>query len=206
MEDLKYYFNKLLKTQIGPICGLLSVLIGLTSDIIALSFFSGFNFDVNMISILGGEYSPGALLFNLGIILSGIFAFPFFLHINRILKEENISKKLRKVALIIALVSCIVFTLVGVFPSLKYNELFRFLHGLFFLISMIGGVIYLLFYSLLFLKSTSFNRFLSYLGFAVILIFWIFLFTWIPIIEWLMTFAIIAWIMSISIYLLYKRL
>ncbi|MFW9946438.1 MAG: hypothetical protein ACFFDX_06365, partial [Candidatus Odinarchaeota archaeon] len=93
-----------------------------------------------------------------------------------------------------------------VFPSLEYNELFSFLHGLFFLISMIGGVFYLLFYSLLFLKSTSFNKFLSYIGFGVILIFWIFLFTWIPIIEWLMTFAIIAWIMSISIYLLYKRL
>lgn len=206
MENLKFYFNKLLKTQIGPICGLLSVIIGLSSDLIALSFYSGFNFDVNMISILGGEYSPGALLFNLGLVLSGILAFPLFLHINRILKEEKISPKLREATLIIALISCIIFTLVGAFPSLQDNELFSFLHGLFFLISMIGGIIYLLFYSVLFLRSTSINRFLSYLGFFVILIFAIFLFTWNPIIEWLMTFAIITWMMSISIYLLYKRL
>ena len=206
MEDLKFYFNKLLKTQIGPICGLLSVIIGLTSNLIALFLFSGFNFDVNMISVLGGEWSPGALLFNLGIILSGIFAFPLFLHINRILKEENISKKLRKAAIVITFISCLFFALVGVFPSFEHNELFRFLHGLFFLFSMIGGVSYLLIYSVLFLKSTSFNRFLSNIGFGVILIFAIFLFTWIPIIEWLMTFAIIAWMMSISIYLLYKKL
>lgn len=205
MEDLKFYFNKLLKTQIGPVCGLLSVIIGLSSDLIALSFFSGFDFN-NMISWLGGEYSPCALLFNLGIIFSGIFAFPLFLHINRVLKEENISSKLRKATIVIALNSCIFFTLVGVFPSLAYNELFSFLHGIFFVISMIGGIIYLLFYSVLFLKSISFNRFQSYLGFVVILIFVIFLFTWIPIIEWLMTFAIITWMTTISIYLLYKRL
>lgn len=205
MEDLKFYFNKLLKTQIGPICGLLSVIIGLTSDLVALSFFSGFDLN-NMISWLGGEYSPCALLFNLGIVFSGIFAFPLFLHINRILKEENISKKLREAAIVIALISCIFFTLVGVFPSLIYNLLYSLLHGIFFLISMIGGIIYLLFYSVLFLKSTSFNRFQSYLGFGVILIFAIFLFTWIPIIEWLMTFAIITWMTIISIYLLYKRL
>jgi len=206
MEDLKFYFNKLLKTPIGPICGLLSVIISLTGDLIALLFFSGFNFDDNMISILGGEWSPGATFFNLGIILSGILAFPLFLHINRILKEEKISSKLRKAAIVIALISCIVFSLVGVFPSLEDNLLYSDLHGIFFVISMIGGIIYLLFYSVLFLKSNSFNRFQSYLGFVVILIFAIFLFTWIPIIEWVMTFAIIAWMMSISIYLLYKRL
>ena len=206
MEDLKFYFNKLLKTQIGPICGLLSVIIGLTGDLIALSLFSGFNFDDNMISWLGGEWSPGAIFFNLGIILSGILAFPLFLHINRILKEENISPKLRKAAIVVALISCIFFTLVGVFPSLMYNSLYSDLHGIFFVISTIGGIIYTLFYSVLFLKSTSFNRFQSYLGFGIILIFAIFLFTWIPIIEWLMTFAIITWMMIISIYLLHKRL
>ena len=130
MEDLKLYVNKLLKTPIGPICGLLSVIISLTGNSIALSFYSGFNFDDNMISILGGEWSPYAIFFNLGLILSGIFASPLFLHINRILKEENISTKLRKAAIIVALTSCLIFTLIGVFPDLEDNELFRFLHGL----------------------------------------------------------------------------
>lgn len=205
MENLKFYLNKFSKTRFGPIFGVLSVLVGLIGDSIALLLFSGYNLNY-MISVLGSEYSPGAIFFNLGIFLSGIFAMPFFLHINKVLKEEYIEHKYQKLALMIALVTCIIFSLIGIFPSLLNNPLYSDLHGILFLFSMIGAIVYLLLYSLIFLKSKNFNRYISYLGFVVILIYILFLLSWFPIIEWLMTFAIITWIMIISIYLLYKRL
>jgi hypothetical protein len=70
---------------------------------------------------------------------------------------------------------------------------------------MISALSYLILYTIIFLYNHNFNRLLSYLGFLTILIIMIFLLTWIPFIEWMMTFAIAVWVMSVSIYLLVKK-
>ncbi|MFX0031119.1 MAG: hypothetical protein ACFE8E_03540 [Candidatus Hodarchaeota archaeon] len=204
MKAKKIYNNNFMDYIFGPLFGLLSVIIYFSGIILSFILFTGFDFSC-MISWLGGEYSPGAIYFNLGVFFSGIFAIPLYVHIDRTLRIEKYNNNFRKTAIMAALNSCIFFSLIGIFPSLLYNSLFYNLHGIFFLICMITAILYIFLYSILFLKSNHFDRFLSYLGFTTIIIIILFILTWIPFIEWIMTFAISTWILSVSIYLLVKK-
>jgi len=204
MKTIKIYNNKFMHHIFGPLFGLLSVIIYFSGIILAFSLFTGFDFSC-MISWLGGEYSPGAIYFNLGVFFSGILAIPLYIHIDRTLRVEKHNNNFRKSATVAALSSCVFFSLIGIFPSLLYNTLFYNLHGIFFLICLITAISYILLYSIFFLYSKYFDRFLSYMGFTTIMIIILFVLTWIPFIEWIMTFAISVWILSVSIYLLVKK-
>lgn len=201
---MKLHFMRLLKNTYGPISGLLSVIVYSIGIIISYILFTGFDFNC-MVSWLGGEYSPGAIFFNVGVFLSGLFAIPFFIYLHKRTKAEVLNKQLRMSAIFLALSSCLFFSLIGLFPSLLYNFTFYIVHGIVFSISMITGIAYLLIYSIIFFKSKNFKKILSYIGFTIIVTMIIFLFTWIPIFEWLMTFAIIFWMVFVSTYLLVKK-
>ncbi|MFX1498645.1 MAG: DUF998 domain-containing protein [Promethearchaeota archaeon] len=203
MTDKRRYKNEFINLIFGPLFGLISVIVYFSGIIIAFILYSGFDFN-NMISWLGGENSPGSIFFNLGVILSGILAVPLYIHIDRRLRKEKGNNNLKRIAISSALISCMLFSLIGAFPSSSYNILSYYLHGIFFLICMITAISYLLIFSVIFFHSDQFPRALSYLGFLVIIVIILFLFTWIPLIEWIMTFTIGVWILSISIYLLIK--
>lgn len=203
MRGIKIYKNEFTNHVFGPLFGLISVIIYFSGIIVAFILYSGFDFN-KMISWLGEENSPGAIFFNLGVILSGIFAVPLYIHIDQRLRKEGGNNNLKRISISSALISCMLFSLIGFFPSSLYNLLSYYLHGIFFLCCLITAISYLLVYSFLFFHSKLFHRSLSYLGFLVISVIILFLFTWTPLIEWIMTFLIGLWILSVSIYLLVK--
>ncbi|MFW9772319.1 MAG: hypothetical protein ACFFFB_05395 [Candidatus Heimdallarchaeota archaeon] len=203
MWRLNIYHNKFMIKVFGPLFGLISVIVYFSGIYLASILFTGFDFNC-MISWLGGEYSPGAIFFNLGVFSSGFLAIPLYMHINRTLGVDHTKFNLKKAAITSALISCVFFSLIGLFPSLIFNTLYYYLHGIIFLICMITAITYLFLYSILFLNNNHFHRFLSYLGFITILVIILFLVTWIPVIEWIMTITIGIWVVSISIYLLLK--
>ena len=72
MDKLK---EKVLKKTCGGFFGIISVLIRLMGDFIAIIFTPNYNMIDDLISDLG--VGPGAIFFSLGLILSGIVSIPF---------------------------------------------------------------------------------------------------------------------------------
>ncbi len=204
MEKLKINILQILNFIPRPFYGLLSAIVGIAGDIIAILLFP--NFDLSyMISDLGT--SPGAIYFNIGTFLSGVFALLTYLHIVEILENENINHpKVLRIGKVFAINSCVFFALIGVFPSVRSNILLFIVHGAVALISLVSGIIYLIAFSYLFFKSEKFSGLVGYLPLITISCIVPFLFSWHPITEWIMTFGITIWIILISIYMLYHKM
>ena len=204
MEKLKINILQILNFIPRPFYGLLSAIVGIAGDIIAILLFPDFDLSY-MISDLGT--SPGAIYFNIGTFLSGVFALLTYLHIVEILENENINHpKVLRIGKMFAINSCVFFALIGVFPSVRSNILLFAVHGAVALISLVSGIIYLSAFSYLFFKSEKFSGLVGYLPLITISCIVPFLFSWHPITEWIMTFGITIWIILISIYLLYYKM
>jgi len=204
MEKLKINILQILNFIPRPFYGLLSAIVGIAGDIIAILLFPDFDLSY-MISDLGT--SPGAIYFNIGTFLSGVFALLTYLHIVEILENENINHpKVLRIGKMFAINSCVFFALIGVFPSVRSNILLFAVHGAVALISLVSGIIYLSAFSYLFFKSEKFSGLVGYLPLITISCIVPFLFSWHPITEWIMTFGITIWIILISIYMLYHKM
>jgi hypothetical membrane protein len=202
MEKLKTNILKILNFIPSPYYGLLSAFVGIGGDIIAIALFPNYNFN-RMISALGT--GPGAIYFNIGTILSGIFALLFYLYLIEVIGKETNDPKKQKVGRFFAINSCIFFSLVGVFPTSTDTILFV-LHGTFALISWLSAIIYLSIFSSLIFKNKVIPKFFGYLALITAGTIILFLLTWIPIIEWIMALAITVWITLPSVYMLYRKL
>ncbi|MFX0058087.1 MAG: DUF998 domain-containing protein [Candidatus Hodarchaeota archaeon] len=202
MVDFSDSLSKIFNIIPGPIFGIFSVTIGLLGDFLALLFFPKYNLDL-MISKLG--IGPGGIFFNIGTILSGFFAFLFYLYLGRVVKDDQTNENLRKAAIVSASVSCFFFMLLGVFPSVEGNQVLIILHGNFASICFITGLIYFLLFNIMILRSKNFLKIHAYVGFTEACLILTFLFTWNPISEWIMTIGIIVWIMLLAIYLFYRK-
>jgi len=204
MEKLKTDILKIINFLPRPFYGLLSATVGIAGDIIAISLFPNFNLS-NMISDLGT--GPGAIYFNIGTFLSGVFALLTYLHIVENLEKENINHpKVLRIGKVFAINSCVFFALIGVFPAVRSNILLIVIHGGVALISLVSGVICLSSFSYLFFKSEKFSGLVGYLPLIAVSCIVPFLFSWHPITEWIMTFGITFWIVAISIYMLYHKM
>lgn len=202
MEKLKTHILNTYNLVPAPIYGLLSAVVGLSGDIIAILLFQEYNLN-HMISALGA--GPGAIYFNIGTILSGIFALLFYLYMIKVIGKETNDPKLQKVGRFFAINSCIFFSLVGVFPT-STNMIIFVLHGTFALISWLSAIIYLSIFSFLIFKNKVIPKFFGYLALITASIIILFLLTWIPIIEWIMALEITVWITLPSVYLLYRKI
>lgn len=202
MEKLKTHILNTYNLVPAPIYGLLSAVVGLSGDIIAILLFQEYNLN-HMISALGA--GPGAIYFNIGTILSGIFALLFYLYMIKVIGKETNDPKLQKVGRFFAINSCIFFSLVGVFPT-STNMIIFVLHGTFALISWLSAIIYLSIFSFLIFKNKVIPKFFGYLALITASIIILFLLTWIPIIEWIMALEITFWITLPSVYLLYRKI
>ncbi len=202
MENLKTHILNIYNLIPAPIYGLLSAVVGLGGDIIAIALFPGYNLN-HMISALG--VSPGAIYFNIGTILSGLFALLFYLYMIKVIGKETNNPKLQKVGRFFAINSCIFFSLVGVFPT-STNLILFVLHGTFALISWLSAIIYLSFFSYLIFENEVIPKFFGYLALITVGTIIVFLLTWIPIIEWIMALTITVWITLPSVYMLYRKL
>ena len=189
--------HQIFKLVPGPYWGLFSIGIGLLGDFLSFLMYPDYNLTL-MVSDLGT--GPGAIFFSIGTILSGIFALLFYIYLGTNLKIDKLDTRIHKFAMILAILSCIFFILIGIFPSLRSNIVLFVLHGATAMICWICGVGFLSLFGILFYKSDKFLKFHSYATFAVVLIEILFLFTWIPIIEWIMVFSISLWILLLSIH------
>ena len=202
MEKLKTNILKIVNFIPRPYYGLLSAFAGLGGDVIAIALFPGYNFN-HMISALGA--GPGAIYFNIGTILSGIFALLFYLYMIKVIGKGTKYPKLQRVGRFFAINSCIFFSLVGIFPT-STNMVLFVLHGTVALISWFSAIIYLSIFSKLIFKNKILPKFFGYLGLITSGTIVVFLLTWIPIIEWIMALAITVWIILPSVYMLYRKM
>ena len=204
MKKLKINILRVLNFMPRPFYGLLSAIVGIAGDIIAISLTPYFDLSY-MISDLGT--GPGAIYFNIGTFLSGVFAILTYLHIVEILENENINHpKVLRIGKVFAINSCVFFALIGVIPSVRSNIILFAAHGTVALISLISGVIYLSSFSYLFFKSEKFSGLVGYLPLIAVSCIVPFLFSWHPITEWIMTVGITFWVVVISIYMLYHKI
>ena len=202
MEKLKTHFLKAYNIIPAPIYGFLSALSGVSGDIIAILLFQGFSLN-HMISALGT--GPGGIFFNGGTFLSGIFALLFYLYLIKEIGKETDDPRKHKVGSFFAIISCIFFSLVGIFPT-STNIILFVLHGTVALICWLSAIVYLGIFSIIIYKNKNFSRFFTYLALMTAGIIIVFLLTWIPIIEWIMAFAVTVWITLISAYVLWRKI
>ena len=202
MEKLKTYFLNTYNLLPAPIYGLLSAVVGIGGDIIGIALFPGYNLNY-MISALGA--GPGAIYFNIGTILSGMFALLFYLYMIKAIGNEKTYPKLQRVGRFFAINSCIFFSLIGVFPT-STNIIVYYLHGTCALISWLSAIIYLSIFSFLIFKNKIIPEFFGYLALITAGTIIVFLFTWIPIIEWIMALGVTVWITLPSVYMLYHKI
>ena len=156
-----------------------------------------------MISDLGR--GPGALFFNIGVVIAGLVAIPFGFYLGKSLNTEETNDKIVNLVIISYIISCISLCLVGIFPGILDNYLIFFLHGLFAFISFTTAAIYLVLFGYLVLKDDRYTKGLAYLGFTVAVFYIIVVLTWLPIIEWIAEFGIITWTILTASYLLSKK-
>ena len=202
MEKIKTYILHVYNLIPAPIYGLLSAIVGLSGDVISVLLFQGYTLN-HMMSALGT--GPGGIFFNMGTFLSGIFALLFYLYLIKVIGKETNDRKLYKAWIIFTITSCILFSLIGVFPTSK-NTIIFLLHGIFTLISLLSAILYLTLFGYLISKSNNFPRFFVYLALITTVTIVVFLFTWIPITEWIMALAVAVWITLISAYMLYYKI
>ena len=194
--------KKIFKVIPGPYWGLLSMIVGLLGDVIAILMTP--DYDLNyMVSYLGT--GPGALFFNSGTILSGLFALLFYLYLVPMLKSNNVSEKIHKTAFVFAILSCIFFSLIGFFPSITTSSLLIVVHGFVAMSSLICGSIYKTLFGYMMLKNNKFLKLHAYSAMIVVFIEVAFLLTWVPIIEWMMVVAITYWIFMLSFYVFTRK-
>lgn len=199
---IRNYLNKIYEVVPGPYWGILSMIIGLLGDIIAVLLTPGYNLTF-MVSYLGT--GPGALFFNLGTILSGFFALIFYLYLIPILKSEFISDKNVRIALVFSVSSCIFFMLIGFFPAITSNSTLILIHGFVAMSSLLCGSIYKSTFAYMMLKNDKFLKFQVYSALIIVVIEIMFLLTWVPIIEWMMVVAITYWIFILSFHVLIRE-
>ena len=155
MDRINEFFDKLFNYIPGHFFGLLYFIIGFLGDLIAL-IISALVGDYIMweksISVLG--HQTGGIYLRGGLIISSIFSIPFIIYIGRAVKHEDVKENLRKITVSVGIFSSIVAILTGTFSGV--NEFISMLHGLFALLSWIGGAIFCSLFGILMVRNPNF--------------------------------------------------
>ncbi len=216
MQGLKILINRSLQKISCGIYGLLSITFGIIGDSVAYLLYPGYDFRRRAVSSLC--LGPGGLFFQMGTIISGLFALLFVIHLEKTFNEEIVSKNLKKYVKIAAIISCVSFIMLGIFCG--SNPIIAYIHGINAVISWIFGVTYITIFNILFLKSPRYSKFLAYFGFfatftlsLLMFIFFLhlfpslrFLMRILPSLEWLNTLMLILWYFVVSSYIIQKKI
>ena len=177
------FLDKLYSKIHGGLFGLLSVIVGVCGDILAASQFPGYSIFSNMISELGT--GPGAIYFNVGVLLAGLLAVPYVIYLGKITSEnENVNKLLLKIAIIASVISSLTLASIGLVPAIIDNFAILFLHGTIAAICYITAAAYLFIYGGFMLKDERFLNVFSYIAFINAILFLMVVFSWLPLIQW----------------------
>ncbi len=225
MRKFNQFFDKLFSIIPGYIFGLLAFTIGFLGDIVALLLSPEYQMWRNSISMLG--LATGGIYLRLGLIISNIFAIPFVIYFGRVLKDENVNEFVRKLA-----IGCGIFTSVSVILTGAFTGRGVFLdtmHGVFALLSFIGGAIFCSLYTFLVVKNRKFSKSIFYIGFIIsgIIVSYLIpffitsfcdlfqnicyslgvaIYIIMPTYEWTGIFAILFWYLTNSIYIMRKKI
>jgi hypothetical protein len=216
MEKLNLFIEKINNIIPARYFGLFSIISGILGDVIALIMYPGYNLMRMAVSDLC--LGAGGIFFNLGNILSGVFAFVFVNHLGRTFTESNINMKFRRFAIICANISCIGFIFLGIFCG--SNLVIAYIHGISAITSMGFGFCYITSYNILMIKDSKYSNSLGYYGFTVSFVFGIliilfllhilpvlrFIMVVLPLIEWINTISLIIWYIIIPLYMVYKKI
>jgi hypothetical membrane protein len=170
---------------------------------IAIIFTPGFNPLERYVSMLG---EGGAkTLFSIGFVVCGSLLIPFYIYLEREL--VNIEENIRRLATGISIFTNVCIALVGIIPDETYRWAFGAFHTFVALVSFIGSSIYIVLYSYLMYQRTkskiyrgpAFKKYLAYFGFIIGAMLILFFTTRYPIVEWILAFLIISWILITAI-------
>jgi hypothetical protein len=218
MEKLDFIIEKLNEIIPGGFFGLISISIGILGDIIALLMFPPLQYDFLRNPVSALCLGPGGIYFNIGNILSGVFALGFVNSLGRSFNEEQVNIKLKKSAVICANISCLSFIVLGIFCG--SNLIIAYIHGIAAITSWGFGFFYFTLYNLLIIQDSNFSKSLGYIGFItsfslglLIILFFLHLLPILrpimfvlPLMEWINTFLVIFWYIIISSYMIFKRI
>lgn len=196
--------------------GILSILFGIIGDSIAYSMYPGYNFTQNAVSALCD--GSGWVFFQIGIVLSGVFAFFFAVYLGYTFNSEEVDERLKKTSIPFAIISCVSFILLGIFCG--KNLLISLIHGTSVIISWGFGFSYITLFNILMIKDSKYSKNIGYFGFfvsfvmATLMIFFFlhlipalrFLIIILPTLEWINTFTVISWYLIVSLYMVIKRI
>jgi len=225
MRNINQFFDNLFEKIPGYVFGLLAFFIGFSGDLIAMLLSPGYQMWRSSISLLG--LNPGGIFLRVGLIISNIFAMVFIIYLGKTLKDEDINDTIRKLAIGCGIFTSVSGILTGAFTGV--TELIIYLHGLFALLSFIGGAVVYSLFAFLIAKSSKFSKSITYISIiiSVIVISYLIPFfitnfcslfmeicyslgelIWVimPTYEWTMIFAVLFWYLSNSLYIAYKKL
>ena len=151
--------------------GFIGVLIPLFTVIISAGIYalndSSFSILTHYLSHLGGGPYGAGIVFNIGIMISGLMMIFFFLNLSAYLHRKNTNTYLIYLSFISGLISCVGSFFVGVFPYSIEQELHNSSATFFF----IGGFSYCLLYGISEWKTPGISKLQASLGFIVALLF-----------------------------------
>jgi hypothetical protein len=225
MSKLNSFFDRLFKYIPGYIFGLFTFVIGFLGFVIAISLSPGYLMWEKSISVLG--HQAGGIFSRLGLIISNIIAIPFIVYVGRSLKDETVNENAKKVAVGAGIFSSIIAALSGIISG--GAQFIKDIHGLFALLSWIGGLIVCLLFGLLMRKSTKYSKSAENFSFIIAAIFGTYLipffitnfcsalpdlcesfgrsvYTIMPTYEWVVMFSILVWYLFTSIYILKNKI
>ena len=203
MEKINNIFDRFLEKVHGGIYAMISMAVGVSFIFIAMSQFPGFNMVEYYVSNLGAGPGLSGPLFNIGLILAGIIAIPFFVHLGRILKQEGIYDIVRKLAVGISVIGCTCLSIVGCFPATSGLSLllhYYFAMGFFF-----SGLLFCFLFSIVMFKDSKYSNIQVIIGCFVAVTFAIFLMMKTALTEWIVFFSIVFWVLENGIYIFYKK-
>ncbi|MFX1388499.1 MAG: DUF998 domain-containing protein [Promethearchaeota archaeon] len=166
-------------------------------------FSPGYTLLENMISELGNFQAKS--LFSIGFVIAGSLLIPFYIYLEREL--VNIKESIRRLATGIAIITNVCIALVGIIPDETYIDAFRIFHTTVASVSFIGSSVYIVLYSVLMYqgpkskmyKGPAFKKYLAYYGFFIGLFMVTYLFIQISILEWILTYFMLGWILIAAI-------
>ncbi|MFX0082318.1 MAG: hypothetical protein ACFE94_11260 [Candidatus Hodarchaeota archaeon] len=223
MKSINEFFDNLFKVIPSYVFGLITFIVGFFGFIIALLLSPDYVMWKKSISVLG--HHPGGIFSRSGLIISNTIAIPFIVYVGRSLKDEIVNENVRKIAIGAGIITSVIAVLTGAVSGGKFSDL----HGLFALLSWIGGLVDCILFGFLMLKSSKYTKSVSNFSFVIAGIFGSFLipffitnfcqafpeicgsfgrsvYTIMPLYEWVVMFSILIWFLFISIYILRKKI
>lgn len=217
-------FDKLFNYIPEYVFGIVASIIGISGYIISLILTPDYiMWRLSISNLLLEPYGPFA---RIGLIVSNSIAIAYIVSLGKAQKRENVNELIRKIAIGAGIFSCVAAILTGIVAG--HNPIISNLHGIFVLLSWIGGSVTTFSFSFLMLKDSNFSKFITISGFVVTGILVGFLvpffitnfctyfpslcytfgqmvYVILPTWEWAVVLSILYWYFSNSVYMYYKK-